>query len=58
MIQKLTETFALSRPLVQKHFSTDHVAKWGESCGQIGVREVVGQVVDEQIRSRRAYSPN
>jgi len=52
---QLTEPLALSGALVEENLGADHVPERRECRGEVRVREVVGQVVDEEVRSRWAW---
>lgn len=45
----LTKTFALIRSPVDEDFGGDDVAERNEHLHELGVTELLGQVVDEQI---------
>lgn len=49
----LTESLALAGALVEEHLGADDVSEWRKRRGEVGVRQVVWQVVDEQVRARR-----
>lgn len=50
---KPTEALALPGTLVEEHLGADHVPERRECRSQVGIGEVVRQVVDEQVRPRR-----
>lgn len=50
-----TETLGQIRLLVDEHLGRDHVAERCERGGQVRVRELLRQVVDEQIAAVRTW---
>ena len=48
----LTEAFRVRGSLVDNHLRGDDVAEGGEERRQVGIGDVSGQVVDEQVGSR------
>ena len=50
----LTEAFALIRRPIDEDLGRDDVSKGREDVGQIGVRELLGEVINEQIAPVRA----
>lgn len=48
---RLTEPLALSRALVEENLGADDVSKGRKGRCQVGIRQIVRKVVDEQVCS-------
>lgn len=48
------EALALVRRPIDEHFGTDHVTKWQEHLHQLGIPELLRQMVDEEVATIRS----
>lgn len=51
---KLTETFTLIGGPIDEHLRANHIAERQEHLHQLGVAELLRQMVDEQVAALRA----
>lgn len=51
-----TEALGHVRVLVYEHLGRDDGAEWEERGRQVGVGELLGQVVDEQVAAVRSWN--
>lgn len=49
------EALALVRRPIDEHFGTDHVTKWQEHLHQLGIPELLRQMVDEEVATVRSF---
>mmetsp|Transcript_27768 Transcript_27768/g.61167 ORF Transcript_27768/g.61167 Transcript_27768/m.61167 type:complete len:202 (-) Transcript_27768:1427-2032(-) len=56
VVRNKTKTLRFTGISIDVHLGTDHVSKGIEGCGQIGICQIVWQVIDKQVCSGRTLT--
>ena len=56
VVRNEAETFTQTGDFVDENLGRDDVAKWSKHLDQVGVCDVIGEVIDEQVGTLRTYN--